>query len=70
MKVYVLGAGAVGTYLGDKLRGDATSIVYAPRRLDDVKRIDADLVIVAVKAYDTDEAIGAFGQSPYKLKSD
>jgi 2-dehydropantoate 2-reductase len=59
VKVYIVGAGAVGTYLGDKLQSTATEVVYAPRRLDDVRGVEADLAIVAVKAYDTDEAIAA-----------
>jgi 2-dehydropantoate 2-reductase len=57
VNVYIVGAGAVGTYLGDKLRSASTTISYAPRRLDDVARVDADLAIVAVKSYDTDQAI-------------
>lgn len=57
MKVYVVGRGAVGTYLGDLLRGETTEIVYAPRALDEVVPIDADLAVVAVKAYDTASAI-------------
>jgi len=59
VNVYIVGAGAVGTYLGDRLRNDSTTVQYAPRRLDDVKKVDADLAIVAVKAYDTDNAIAA-----------
>ena len=31
--------------------------MYAPRRLEDVVPVDADLAIVAVKAYDTGDAI-------------
>jgi 2-dehydropantoate 2-reductase len=63
VKVYIVGSGAVGTYLGDRLRNASTEIVYAPRRLDDVRRIEADLAIVAVKAYDTDDAIAALQQA-------
>ncbi len=59
MNIYIVGRGAVGTYLGERLRNDATTIAYAPRRLDDVASVDADLAIVAVKAYDTDEAIAS-----------
>lgn len=57
MNVYIAGAGAVGTYFGDLLRGDSATIAYAPRRLDDVSPVSADLAIVAVKSYDTDAAI-------------
>lgn len=57
MKVYIVGAGAVGRYLGDLLRGDTTEIVYAPRRLEDVVPVAAELAIVAVKSYDTQSAI-------------
>lgn len=53
MKVYIVGAGAVGTYLGDLLRGIGNDVTYAPRALEDVVPVDADLAIVAVKAYDT-----------------
>ena len=63
MNVYIVGAGAVGTYLGDRLRNDSTTVKYAPRRLDDVKKVDVDLAIVAVKAYDTDDAIAALQQA-------
>jgi 2-dehydropantoate 2-reductase len=57
VKVYIVGAGAVGRYLGDLLRGDTTEIVYAPRRLEDVVPVAAELAIVAVKSYDTQSAI-------------
>jgi 2-dehydropantoate 2-reductase len=57
MRVYVVGAGAVGTYLGELLRGIGNEVSYAPRALEDVVPIDADLAIVAVKAYDTTAAI-------------
>ena len=53
MKVYIVGAGAVGTYLGDLLRGIGNDVTYAPRELEDVVPVDADLAIVAVKSYDT-----------------
>ncbi len=55
-----MGAGAVGTYLGELLAAHGNQVSYAPRSLEDVERIgqiDADLAIVAVKAYDTDGAI-------------
>ena len=57
MRVYVVGAGAVGTYLGELLRGIGNEVSYAPRALEDVAPVDADLAIVAVKAYDTPAAI-------------
>jgi 2-dehydropantoate 2-reductase len=57
MNVYVVGAGAVGRYLGDLLRETGNAVTYAPRDLDAVEPVDADLAIVAVKAYDTPSAI-------------
>jgi 2-dehydropantoate 2-reductase len=57
VNVYIVGAGAVGTYLGDLLQSINVNVTYAPRVLADVTPIDADVVIVAVKAYDTDGAI-------------
>ncbi|HEV7178830.1 MAG TPA: ketopantoate reductase C-terminal domain-containing protein [Candidatus Baltobacteraceae bacterium] len=57
MKVYIVGAGAVGTYLGDLLKGINVEVEYAPRALEDVMPCDADVAIVAVKAYDTEAAI-------------
>lgn len=57
MKVYIVGAGAVGTYLGDALASIGSEVTYAPRALDDVNPVDCDLAIVAVKSYDTAAAI-------------
>ena len=57
MKVYVVGAGAVGRYLGELLRETGNDVVYAPRDLASVEPFAADLAIVAVKAYDTAGAI-------------
>jgi len=57
VNVYVVGAGAVGRYLGEALRGTGAEVAYAPRRLDDVVPVNADLAIVAVKSYDTLAAI-------------
>ena len=57
MKVYIVGAGAVGTYLGDALKAIGSEVTYAPRALAEVRQVDADLAIVAVKAYDTESAI-------------
>ena len=56
MNVYVVGAGAVGTYLGEQLRAIGNKVTYAPRDLERVESVDADLAIVAVKAFDTDAA--------------
>jgi 2-dehydropantoate 2-reductase len=57
VKVYVVGKGAVGTYLGELLRGIGNEVTYAPRALEDVVPVDADLVLVTVKAYDTPGAV-------------
>ena len=57
MKVYIVGAGAVGTYLGDLLESVNVEVTYAPRDLSAVTPVDADVAIVAVKSYDTDNAI-------------
>ena len=57
MKIYIVGSGAVGTYLGELLREIGNDVTYAPRRLDAVEQVDADLAIVTVKAYDTPSAI-------------
>jgi len=57
VKVYVVGRGAVGTYLGELLEAIGVEVAYAPRPLDAVTPYDADVAIVATKAYDTDGAI-------------
>ncbi len=57
MKAYVVGAGAIGTYLGGLLRATGAEVTYAPRRLEEVAAAAPDLAIVAVKAYDTPGAI-------------
>lgn len=57
MNVYIVGAGAVGTYLGELLVGIGNNVTYAPRTLAEVQPVEAELAIVAVKAYDTDGAI-------------
>ncbi len=58
MRVYVVGSGAVGTYLGDLLRATGADVSYAPRNHPDVVPVpEIDLAIVAVKAYDTPSAI-------------
>jgi 2-dehydropantoate 2-reductase len=68
VNVYVVGAGAVGRYLGEALAAAGAEVAYAPRRLDDVREVAADLAIVAVKAYDTPGAVEtlrrALGQAP------
>jgi 2-dehydropantoate 2-reductase len=57
VRVYVVGKGAVGTYLGELLRGIGNEVVYAPRELEAVEPVDADLALVTVKAYDTPGAV-------------
>ncbi len=62
MKVYIVGSGAVGTYLGDLLQSINVEVFYAPRDFERVTPVDADVAIVAVKAYDTDGAIQTLKQ--------
>ena len=58
MKVYVVGAGAVGRYLGGLLADHGGDVNYAPRTLDEVVPVEnVDLAIVAVKSFDTAGAI-------------
>jgi len=57
VNVYIVGKGAVGTFLGELLEGAGVNVVYAPRDLAAVEPYDADVAIVATKAYDTDGAI-------------
>jgi len=59
MKVVVVGAGAIGTWIGDRLRGIGVEVVYTPRLLEAVEPVAAELAIVAVKSYDTPGAIAA-----------
>ncbi|HEY8297579.1 MAG TPA: ketopantoate reductase C-terminal domain-containing protein [Candidatus Baltobacteraceae bacterium] len=69
MNVYIVGKGAVGTYLGDLLESIDVKVTYAPRELNDVTPVDADVAIVAVKAYDTDGAIETLRKAiPYPEK--
>lgn len=69
MRIYIVGAGAVGTYLGDALQSVNVEVVYAPRNLADVRPFDADVALVAVKAYDTDGAIETLKKAiPYPEK--
>jgi ketopantoate reductase len=57
VKTYIVGRGAVGTYFGDALAGAGVEVEYAPRSIDDVVPVEADIAMIAVKAYDTDAAI-------------
>jgi 2-dehydropantoate 2-reductase len=57
VNVYIVGKGAVGTFLGDLLTAINVNVEYAPRQLADVRPVDADVVFVTTKAYDTDSAI-------------
>jgi len=59
VNVYVVGAGAVGRYLGEALRASGNEVSYAPRELEAVVPVSADLVLVTVKAYDTPGAVAA-----------
>jgi len=69
MKTYVVGAGAVGTYIGDLLQSVNVEVTYAPRNPDEITPVDADVAIVAVKAYDTDSAIQTLQKAiPYPEK--
>jgi 2-dehydropantoate 2-reductase len=57
MNVYIVGAGAVGRYLGGLLGASGNDVAYAPRELDAVVPVAADIALVTVKAYDTPGAI-------------
>jgi len=57
VNVYIVGAGAVGTYLAELLRTINVDVTFAARSLDAVTRVDPDVAIVAVKSYDTDGAV-------------
>jgi len=57
MNVYIVGAGAVGSFLGERLRAIGNDVVYAPRDLAAVEPQDVDLAIVATKSFDTPGAI-------------
>jgi 2-dehydropantoate 2-reductase len=57
VNVYIVGAGAVGRYLGDLLAASGNDVAYAPRDLDAVVPVEVDLALVTVKAYDTPGAI-------------
>lgn len=65
----MVGAGAVGSYLGNLLARINVDVSYAPRDLQEVIPVDADVAIVAVKAYDTDAAIETLRKAiPYPEK--
>jgi 2-dehydropantoate 2-reductase len=69
VKVYIVGHGAVGSYLGDLLAGIGVDVAYAPRAISDVASYEADVAIVAVKSYDTDGAIETLRRAiPYPEK--
>ncbi|HEV3152718.1 MAG TPA: ketopantoate reductase C-terminal domain-containing protein [Candidatus Baltobacteraceae bacterium] len=69
MKAYIVGAGAVGTYLGDLLQSISVEVTYAPRDIAAVTPVDADVVLVCVKAFDTDSAIQTLRAAiPYPQK--
>ena len=69
MNVYIVGRGAVGTYLGDLLRGAGVDVAYAPRALDQVGPYDADVALIVTKAYDTEGAIETLRKAiPYPEK--
>jgi 2-dehydropantoate 2-reductase len=53
----VVGAGSVGRYLGELLRSVGHEVTYAPRDPAAVVLVEADMAIVAVRAYDTDGAV-------------
>jgi 2-dehydropantoate 2-reductase len=57
VKVYVVGAGAAGRFLGERLAEGGAEVAYAPRALAEVSPVACDLAIVAVKSYDTEGAI-------------
>jgi 2-dehydropantoate 2-reductase len=57
VRVYVVGRGAVGGYLGETLASVGVEVAYAPRERAQVQPFDADVVIVATKAFDTPGAV-------------
>ncbi len=69
MNVYIVGKGAVGTYLGDLLRAVGVDVAYAPRALAAVTPYDADVAIIATKSYDTEGAVETLRKAiPYPEK--
>jgi 2-dehydropantoate 2-reductase len=59
VNVYIVGKGAVGSFMGELLEGIGINVGYAPRDLANVEPFDADVAIVATKCYDTDGAIAS-----------
>ena len=57
MRVYVVGAGAVGTYLGGLLAKIGNEVIYAPRALEAVVPVECELALVTVKSFDTPGAV-------------
>ena len=57
MKVYLVGNGAVGGWFAEQLKSAGCEIVVAPRKLSEITPVEAELAVVAVKAYDTAGAI-------------
>ena len=57
MNVVIVGAGAVGTWFGRLLENIGATVSFAPREPSEVQVTPADLVVVAVKGYDTPGAI-------------
>ncbi|GAC1388470.1 MAG: 2-dehydropantoate 2-reductase [Vulcanimicrobiaceae bacterium] len=47
----------MGTYIGELLKSINVEVNYAPRTLEAVTPVDADVAIVTVKSYDSDSAI-------------
>jgi 2-dehydropantoate 2-reductase len=69
VNVYIVGKGAVGTYLGDLLRAVGVDVAYAPRALAAVTPYDADVAIIATKSYDTEGAVETLRKAiPYPEK--
>ncbi len=57
MNVVIVGAGAVGTWFGRVLEEIGCTVTFAPRELELVLPAKPDVVVVAVKAYDTQRAL-------------
>jgi 2-dehydropantoate 2-reductase len=55
--VYVVGAGAVGRYLGELFARTGAQVSYAPRDPAAIVPVAADLAVVATKAFDTAGAV-------------
>jgi 2-dehydropantoate 2-reductase len=57
VNVYIVGAGAIGTWFGEQLRAIGCEVTYAPRDLAAVQNVAAELAVVAVKSFDTASAV-------------